>query len=117
MKEELSGKVITNFGLKAKTYSHLKDNNDEDKKPKRTTKKCFLKGRLKFQEFKNRLEAAQTENKLNYVEKNKIDTDSLKEFLKNDKVIPKTQQIFKTKRYNVFTEEINKVALSSSDDK
>ena len=35
MKEEISGKVITNFfGLKAKTYSHLKDNNDEDKKSK-----------------------------------------------------------------------------------
>ena len=86
-------------------------------KNQKNTKKCFLKGRLKFQEFKNRLEAAQTENKLNHVEKNKIDTDSLKEFLKNDKVIPKTQQIFKTKRYNVFNEEINKVALSSSDDK
>ena len=43
MKEELSGKVITNFGLKAKTYSHLKDNNDEDKKPKKKHKKVFFK--------------------------------------------------------------------------
>ena len=29
----------------------------------------------------------------------------------------KTQQIFKSERVNVFTEEINKVALSSNDDK
>ena len=29
----------------------------------------------------------------------------------------KTQQKFKIERYNVFTEEINKIALSSNDDK
>ena len=28
----------------------------------------------------------------------------------------KTQQRFKSERHNVFTEEINKIALSSSDD-
>ena len=29
----------------------------------------------------------------------------------------KTQQTFKSEKHNVFTEEINKIALSSNDDK
>ena len=39
------------------------------------------------------------------------------EFIKNNKLILKTQQRFKSGRHNVFTEEINKIALSSNDDK
>ena len=39
-----------------------------------------------------------------------------KNFLKN-RLKLKTQQRFKSERHNVFTEEINKIALSSSDDK
>ena len=35
-------------GLRAKTYSYLKDNNDEDKKAK-GTKKCIIK--RKFQDY------------------------------------------------------------------
>ena len=38
-------------GLRAKTYSHLKDN-DEDKKA-RVTKKCVIKRKLKFQDYKS----------------------------------------------------------------
>ena len=53
-------------------------------------------------------------NKL--LENEKIDVDCLKEFIKN-KVILKTQQRFKSERPNVFTEETNKIALTSSDDK
>ena len=35
MKDELGGKVLKEFlGLKAKTYSYLKDNNDKAKKQK-----------------------------------------------------------------------------------
>ena len=56
-----------------------------------------------------------------YLERNKIDIDtikkSFKEFIKNNTSISKTQQIFRSERYNVFTEEFNKTALSSSDDK
>ena len=37
------------FGLKTKTYSYLKDNNDDDKKAK-GTKKCVIKRKLKFQD-------------------------------------------------------------------
>ena len=35
----------------------------------------------------------------------------------NDKVILKSQQRFKSDCHNVYTEEINKIALSSNDDK
>ena len=60
-------------------------------------------------------------NKINYLEKNNIEMDSIKEnheeFLKNDTSILKTQQSFKSEGHNVFTEEINKIALSSNDDK
>ena len=51
-------------GLTAKTYSYLKNNNDEDKKAKET-KKCATKRKLTFQNFRNCLEAAQIERKIN----------------------------------------------------
>ena len=35
----------------------------------------------------------------------------------NNKTILKSQQRFKSKHDNVYTEEINKIALSSNDDK
>ena len=67
------------------------------------------------------LEATQLENKINYIEKYEIDIDSIKEnhkeFIKNNKSILKIQQRFKSESNNVFTEEINKIALSSNDDK
>ena len=34
-----------------------------------------------------------------------------------DKIILKSQQRFKSNHHNVYTEEINKIALSSNDDK
>ena len=43
--------------------------------------------------------------------------DDQKDFVKNKKLILKTQQRFKSERNNVFTEEINKIGLSSNDDK
>ena len=51
-------------GLTAKTYSYLKDNNDEDKKAK-GTKNCAIKRILTFQNFRNCLEAAQIDRKTN----------------------------------------------------
>ena len=84
------------------------------------TKKCVIKGKLKFEDYKNCLEATRLEIKLNHREKNEFDLYSLKKDnkeLKNNKLILKTQQRFKSERYNVFTEEVNKVALSSNDDK
>ena len=35
----------------------------------------------------------------------------------NDKIILQSQQRFKSDRHNVYTEEINKIAISSNDDK
>ena len=37
-------------------------------------------------------------------------------FLKNNKLILVTQQRFKSERHNVFTKDINKIALTSNDD-
>ena len=37
--------------------------------------------------------------------------------LLNNKIILKSQQRFKNETHNVYTEEINKIALSSNDDK
>ena len=63
MKDEAGGQIVKEFvGLRAKTYSYLKDNN-EDKKTKDTIK-CVMKRKIKFQDYKNCLEAAQIENKL-----------------------------------------------------
>ena len=44
----------------------------EDKKTK-GTKKCVIKRKLIFEDFKNCLEATQIENKINHLEKNKVD--------------------------------------------
>ena len=51
-------------GLRSKTYSHLKDNNEEDKKAK-GTKKFVIKRKLYFQDYQNCLEAAEIGNKIN----------------------------------------------------
>ena len=85
------------------------------------TKKCVTKRKHKLQDYENRLEAAQTERKIDYLRKKKIDVDSSKEdqkdFGKNDKLILKIQERSKSERHNVFTAEIKKTALSSNDDK
>ena len=58
MKDEVAGQIMKEFvRLRAKTYSYLKDYNDkdEDKKAK-CTRKCVIKRKLKFQDYKNCLE-------------------------------------------------------------
>ena len=52
MKDELGGKIITEFvTLRPKTYSFLTDNGKEDKKAK-GTKKCVIKKMIKFNDYK-----------------------------------------------------------------
>ena len=70
------------------------------------------------------MEATQLDDKISYLEKNKVSIDRFfsykrkhKEIIKNNKVILQTQQRFRSERHNVFTEEIDKIALSSNDDK
>ena len=62
-------------------------------------KKVCHKRRLKFENYKNYLEATQLQNKINYLEQNEIDIDSLKkyqkEFIKNNKLMLQTQKRFK----------------------
>ena len=76
IKDELGGQIIEEFvGLRTKTYSYLKDNNDEDKKAK-GTKNCVIQSKFKFQDYKNCLEEAQIERKIKYLQKKEF---SLKE--------------------------------------
>ena len=42
---------------------------------------------------------------------------NFKDCLFNNKIISKSQQKFKSDHYNVYTEQINKIALSSNNDK
>ena len=83
MKDEFGGRIKRNFfGLRAKTCSYSIDDGSEDKKPK-GTKKCLIKRKLKFENYKNCLESTQLENKISCLEKNKIKIDSLKKFESN----------------------------------
>ena len=53
MKEKLGGKIVTEFAaLRPKTYSYLMDDGNSDKKAI-GTKKCLIKQRLKFNDYKN----------------------------------------------------------------
>ena len=91
LKDELGGRVITEFvALRPKTYSCLTNDFKEDKKTK-GTKKCLIKRMIKFNDYKN--------------------------CLLNGKAVLKPQQRFKSKGHDVYTENINKIALSSNDDK
>ena len=90
-KDELGGKIITEFvALRAKAYSYLDDDGNEHKKSK-GTKRCVIKQKLMFQNFKDGLF--------------------------NNKTIYRLQQRFKSYNHDVYTEEVNKTALSSNDDK
>ena len=83
MKDELGGPIMKEVvGLRAKTYSYLKDNNDEDKKAK-ATKTYVIKRKLEFQDYKNCLEAAQMERYINYLRKKKTDAENLKKIKNN----------------------------------
>ena len=91
MKDELGGGIITEFvALRPKTYSYITDEFIEMKKTK-GTKKCVIKKMLKFEDYKKCL-------------------------FDNEPML-KSQQRFKSENHEVYTENINKIALSSNDDK
>ena len=64
---------------------------DSEKKKAKEIKKCIIKRRLMFENY----------------------SDSLF----NNKTILRSQQKFKSDHHNVYTEEVNKIALSSNDNK
>ena len=76
--------------LRAKPYAYRTDNGREMKKAKRT-EKCVIKRELMFENHKD--------------------------CLFNGEVILKSQQRFKSDHHKVCKEEVNKIALSSNDDK
>ena len=77
MKDQLGGKYMTKFfGLRAKTYNYLINDGSEDEKSK-GARKCAIKRKLKFENYKNRLRATQLENKIKHLEKTKINIDSI----------------------------------------
>ena len=91
MKDEQGGEIITEFvTLRPKTYSYLTDDSKEDKKAK-GKKMCVIKKMIKF--------------------------DDYKKCLLNDKVILKSQQRFISNKHDVYTENVNKIALRNNDDK
>ena len=91
MKDKLGGEIITEFiALRPKTYSYLTDNDKIDKRAK-GTKKCVIKKMIKF--------------------------DDYKKCLLNDEVILKSQQTLISNIHDVYTEDVNKIALSNDDDK
>ena len=68
MKGELGRQIMNKFfGLRAKTYSYLKDNNNEDKKKAKSINICVIK--RKFEDYKNCLEAPKIEIKIKPLEK------------------------------------------------
>ena len=88
MKDELGKKIMTEFAaLKAKPSSRLTDNKNEDKN-KRVCHKVDL-GSLKKDN---------------------------KEFIKNNKLILKSTQSFRSEKHYEYTEEVNKIALSANND-
>ena len=90
-KDKLGGRIMKEFcALRPKTYSYLMDDDSEVNKSK-GTKKCIIKRVFMFENY----------------------TDCLR----NDKIILKPQQRFKSDNHKVYTEEVNKIALSSNDDK
>ena len=87
----MGGKLITEFvALRPKTNSYLDDNCNKYKKAK-GTKKCVIKLKTMFQNFKD--------------------------CLFNNKNVYRSQQRFKSYNHDVYTEEVHKIALSSNDDK
>ena len=91
MKDELGGSIIKEFAaLRPKAYSYKTDDLIELKKAK-GTKKCAVKKMLRFDDYKNCL-------------------------FTNSKVL-RSQQRFKSENHSVYTENINKIALSCDDDK
>ena len=122
MNFELGGKIMTKFlTLGPKTYSYLTDDNDKNKKAEGTLKHA-IKGKHKFEDFKHCLEPTQLEKKKENVGKKfNLMRIALEQVMlnsyKNNKLILKSQQIRRSRIYNVFNEEVNKIVISANQDK
>ena len=91
MKEELGGKIMTEFvALRPKLYSYKKLDGAKDKNCK-GIKKCVVKKTLTFEDYKN--------------------------CLFNDSTEYRSQLMFRSTKHEIHTIEVNKVALNRDDDK
>ena len=91
MKDELGRAIMTEFvALRPKLYSFRKLDGMEDKKCK-GIKKCVVKKTLEFEDYKN--------------------------CLLNSTDVYRSQLMFRSKKHEVYTPEVNKVALNQDDDK
>ena len=91
MKDELCGKVMIHFcASRAKTYSYL-DYDGKDEKKAKGTKKCVIKKKIKF--------------------------DDYRACLFNDNPVSRSQEVFKSELHDVYTLKLNKIALNSNGDK
>ena len=100
-KDEIGGKIMTTFvALRAKTYSFLIDEyTDEDYE-------------------KNRIVNKKAKGTKNCVVKRKILCNNYLDSLFKKKILLRSQQRFTTSdHHKVYAEEVNKIALSSNDDK
>ena len=89
--DELGGKIIKEFcALRAKSYSYLMEDDSEMKRAK-GVRRCVIKRRLMFENYK----------------------DSLF----NNETIMRSQLRFKSDHHDVYTEEVNKIPLNSSNNK
>ena len=90
MKDELGGKIMTEFvALRPKLYSYKKLDGSEDKKCK-GIKKCVVKKTLTFEDYKTCLFSDSTEYR--------------------------SQLMFRSAKHEVHTIEVNKVTLNRDDD-
>ena len=90
MKDELGRKTKEIAALRPKIYSYLMNDGNVDKEAK-GTKKCVIKQEIKSQDYK--------------------------ECQGNNRTMLRSQQIIRSEEHNVFTEKVNKIALSANSDK
>ena len=90
-KDELGGKIITEVVvLRPKTYAYLMDNGSNHKKAK-GTKKRVIRQKLMFKNYRD--------------------------CLFNNKTVYRSQERSRSYYHVMYTEEVNKIVLSSNDDK
>ena len=92
MKDELDGKVMTEFvALRAKLYAYKKIDKETEEKRCKGTKKCVVAEGLTFDDYKTCLFAGKT--------------------------IYKEQVLFENKKHEIYTVNKQKIALNRNNDK
>ena len=84
IKDELGGKIVTEVvALRPKTYAYLMNDGSDHKKAK-DTKKCVIKQKIMFENYKD--------------------------CLFNNETVYRSQERFKSYYHDVYTEEVSKIA-------